>query len=238
MFKNYSFTVLFFLIFFILVPVKAHTIDGADSALIKRYWNKVNIKSISSLGNNLYNGIDNYIQLIFPDRQSSTYKYYLTTNNGELFEYDETSYLTVPKNIGRSFISIHVITDENDTLLIGKKQLLVLNLPRPILKIGNTIISDQSDIDKQVFYKGDTLKIFFTDDLPESSNWYKIGWFSIGYAYGKIYVSAENNGDVINDEAKNFLNKIKPGCEVNIKVNTVSPSSLLRNLPLVKFKIH
>jgi hypothetical protein len=238
MYRNYLITVLFLIISFISVPIIAHTIDGADSALIKRYWNKVNIKSISSVGNNLYNGIDNFIQLVFPDRQSSTYKYYLSTNNGDLYEYDETSFLTVPKNLGRSYISINVITDDNDTLLIGKKQFPVINLPRPILKIGNTVINDQANIDKQTFFNGDTLKIFFTEDLPESENWYKIGWFSIGYSYGTMYISEDNNGNVFTQESKNLLDKVKPSWEVNIKVNSISPSGLLRNLPLVKFKIH
>jgi hypothetical protein len=238
MFKKYFVTTLLFLLFLLSINVTAKNIDGADSAFIKQYWNRVNIKTISSNGNNLYNGIDNYLQLIYPDRQSSTFKYYLTTNNGDLYEYDETSYLTIPKNIGRSFISIHVITDENDTLLIGKKQLPVLNLPFPTLKIGNTLINDNTDIDKNIFLNGDTLKIYFTDDLPESSSWYKIEGFSIGYSFGKIYVSADNNGSVFTEEAKKLLAKIKPGWDVNIKINTVSPSGLLRNLPLVKFKTH
>jgi hypothetical protein len=212
--------------------------NAEDSALMKKYWNRVNIQSITSKGNNLYNGIDNYVQLVFPDKTSSTFKYILTSNNGEIYEYDETSFLALPKTNGWAFIAISIITENEDTLLIGKKRFPVINLPLPALKIGNTVISDQSDIDKNIFLSSDTLKVFFTDDIPECTTWYKIERFSIGYAYGKIYVSADNNGAVFKDEARTLVNKIRQGLEVNIKVHTVSPSGILKNLPLVKFKTH
>jgi hypothetical protein len=223
---------------FPLGEIDAKNTNGNDSLLIKQYWNRINITSITSKGNNLYNGIDNYIQLVFPDKASSTFHYYISTNNGNIYEYDETSYLTIPKSSGRSFFSIYIITENNDTLMIAKKQLNVLNLPLPSLKIGNTVISEQTLIKKEILLGGDTLKVFFTEDIPESVNWYKIERFSVGYIYGTIYVSADNNGPIISDEAKNLLNKIRPGIEINIKINSVSPSGLLKNLPLVKFKVY
>jgi len=235
MYKNYLLSVCAFAIA-MQGLLNAQNIGKADSALIKKYWNRVNIKSLSSLNNNLYNGIDNYFTLTCPDQISANFKFHLTTNNGTIYEYDEGTYLALTQSIGKAFIAINIITEENDTIMIGKKYLNVINLPLPILKIGNTIINDKTVLSKHIFYTGDTLKLFFTDDLPESSTWYKIERFSIGYPYGSIFVSVDNSGPVFKEDAKKILQQARQGYELVIKVYTVSPSGILKNLPLVRFK--
>jgi hypothetical protein len=234
MYKNYALTVCTFVILFQGL-LHARTIDGADSALIKTYWNRVNIKSLTSLNNNLYNGIDNYLTLVCPDQESAAFRFYLTCNNGSIYDYDEGTFLALPQNIGKAFIAIKIITNDNDTLLIGKKTLNVLNLPLPALKIGNTVISENTVISKQVFFSNDTLKLFFSEDLPESNSWYKIEWFSIGYTYGSIYKSVDNYSPVFKAETLKVLQQACKNCELVIKVHTVSPSGILKNLPLVRF---
>lgn len=218
-----------------IINLTAQQPENSDSLLIKRYWNKVFPKSVTSLKNYLYNGIDNYLQMVYPDEASMGYGYHITTNNGMVFTVDD-GYLTIPQSAGRSFFTIYLVTSKHDTLMIGKKQFIVQNVPIPTLKIGNYVISENTVIDKSVFFAGEPLKLYFTDDIPESTEWYNIQNFSLGYSYGSIYLSVDNNGSDIEDETRKFISKIGIGRAIFIKVNTISPTGILRFLPIVKFK--
>jgi hypothetical protein len=234
-----KFTPVYLSFFFIFICSQAYNqhLDESDSLLMKKYWNRVVVKSVSSINNNLYTGIDNYLTLVCPDKESSEFTYFLSSNNGDIYEYDQGTYLTIPARSGRSFISVNVITEENDTLLIGKKQFSVMNLPSPCLKIGNTVINDNSVVNKNIFYGNDTLKVYFSDDLPESLTWYNIERFSMGFTISNLYKSVENEGPIFKQQTLKLIDKPQLGVEYVIKILSVAPSGLLRNLPLVHFRL-
>ncbi|HEX2935245.1 MAG TPA: hypothetical protein VHO72_07815 [Bacteroidales bacterium] len=229
--------ILFFIYFaFSSLNIYAQRIDYNDSLLIRKYRNKVYPKSVTSLSNILYAGIDNDLVMIYPDNKSKTYNYIVSTNNGSLYKTDD-GYLNIPRNAGRAFFSIYLINEDHDTLLIGKKQFVVRNLPLASIKVGDVLISEGAELNKALFLNGDSIKLFFTDDLPESAEWYVVKSFTVGYPYGKQFISAENNGPVIGDDIKNLLNKVTEDRELSIRVNIVAPSGILRFLPITKFKI-
>lgn len=226
-----------FFIYFAFSSLNSYSqhIDYKDSLLIRKYRNKVYPKSISSLSNTLYVGIDNDLVVVYPDEKSKTYNYIITTNNGSLYKTEE-GYLTIPKNAGRAFFSIYLINEDRDTLLIGKKQFVVRNLPMASIKVGNVVIREGAELNKALFMNGDSIKMFFTDDLPESAEWYVVKSFTVGYPYGKQFISAENNGPIIGGDIKNLINKVIDDRDISIRVNIVAPSGILRFLPITKFK--
>jgi hypothetical protein len=233
---KYIYTLFFIYFGFSSVNMYAQRIDYNDSLLIRKYRNKVYPKSVTSVSNCLYAGIDNDLVMVYPDEKSKIYTYLITVNNGALYKTDE-GYLTIPKSSGRSFFSIYLINEDRDTLLIGKKQFIVQNLPLASLKLGDIIIKEGAALNKAIFLKNDSIKLYFTDDLPESSQWYLVKSFSIGYNYGKQYISAENYGPVIGEEVKSLVTKILDDRDVFIRINTVAPSGILRFLPIIKFKL-
>lgn len=230
------FYTMFFIYFaFSCLNIYSQRIDYNDSLLIRKYRNKVYPKSISSLSNTLYVGIDNDLVVVYPDEKTKTYNYIITTNNGSLYKTDE-GYLTIPKNAGRAFFSIYLINEDRDTLLIGKKQFVVRNLPMASIKVGNVLIKEGAELNKALFLNGDSIKLFFTDDLPESAEWYIVKSFTVGYLYGKQFISAENNGPIIGEDIKDLIRKIIDNRDISIRVNIVAPSGILRFLPITKFK--
>jgi hypothetical protein len=214
----------------------AQKMTSNDSMIYRNYWNKIGIKATGSKGDYLYNGIDNHLQVRCPDSISSKLRLFLGVNNGKIFK-TEDGYLTIPKNVGRSFVTTYYSNENNDTLVIGKKQFIVLAISSPTLQIGQTIIKEKSTVDKNVFFTADSLKLFFTDDYPESEHWFNIEYFMIGYSYGGVYISVDNEGAKLSPKTLEFIKKLNPGQDVVIKVNSITPSTMLISLPLMRFKI-
>lgn len=214
----------------------AQKMSRADSIILRTYWNKISIKAIGSQGDFLYNGIDNYLKINCPDIITQNLNIFPSVNNGKIFKTDN-NYLTIPKYAGRSFVTTYYINENNDTLIIGKKQFVVLPIPYPVLCVGKTVIREKSRINRSVFFTSDSLKLFFTDDFPESDKWTKIERFMIGYTYGGIYISLDNEGPIISPKTFDFIRKLPPGQELVIKVNSITPSQVMTYLPLIRFKI-
>ena len=227
---------LLIVILFISNTTYSQKLSEADSLLRRKYYHRILPKAINSKIDILYSGIDNLIEIQFPDEASKRFKCLLKTNNGIIFESDN-SYNTIPKNAGRSFISTYIITDKKDTILFGKKEFEVQNVPIPCLKVGSEIIKDQSIIDKKTFLNGDSLKVFFTDDIRSSENWCTIEFFNIGYTYGGKFISVDNKGALLTKNAFDFMSKLKSNASMVIKVSSINCSMIFKHLPLVRFKI-
>ena len=228
---------LYLLIFclFIFHSVFCQKISEADSLLRQKYYHRVFPKAINSINNFLYDGIDNAMVMEYPDEASKKLHYLVKTHNGIIFETD-SGYITIPKNTGRAFISVFMLTD-HDTILLGKKEFTVLNVPIPTLKIGKSIVKDLAAIDRQDFFRGDSLKVYFTDDLEYSDNWCKVEYFNIGYVFGGKYFSVDNKGPMLSGKTLDFIAKLKFNQEIVIKVMSVDCSHIFKHLPLVRFKI-
>ncbi|HEY4787693.1 MAG TPA: hypothetical protein VIH57_16665, partial [Bacteroidales bacterium] len=152
---------------FIVYQLNGQELSKSDSLLQRKYYHKIYPRAVNSKHNLLYAGIDNTLEIQYPDELSKTLKLFLKTHNGILFE-SGNGYITIPRNAGRAFISVYLLTETQDTLLIDKKEFTVVNIPIPSLKIGSIVIMDQSVINRSVFFKNDSLKVYFTDDLESS----------------------------------------------------------------------
>lgn len=210
--------------------------DEKDILVQQSYYNKVIPISISSKSNLLYNGIDNFLRLQFPDEASKKFHYYVKSHNGIVTRTD-SGYVVVPKFAGRAFISVFMITSHKDTLILGKKEFKVVNLPLPTVKVGDVVINSESVVDRKTFFSGNALKVFFTDDIPNSDTWCNVLYFNLGYSFGGSYVSVDNNGALPSKETIDFIKKIRSGQEITIKVVNISSSIVVKDLPLVRFRM-
>lgn len=217
--------------------VTAQTLDHSDSILISKYWDKIRIVSITSKSGDLYTNYNNYLEIRMPENVFAPSSTILKTNNGTI-EKDDKNLITVPKFAGNSYFSIYMINEDNDTVLVGRQRLTVNRLPEPCLKIGQTVINDQSKVNRNIFFSGDSLKLFFTDDLPESSQWYHIDYFNSGFTYGGAYFYEENKGAMFSKKSLDLIKRHMPGQDFIIKVMAVSPKSFQsRFLPIIRFKM-
>lgn len=232
--KVFTWLVLLFVVIF--GGVRGQKMTSNDSSLVRNYWNKITVEATESKNNYLYAGIDNTLKITFPDENSKKLQLYWGVNNGQIFRTGDL-YLTIPRKAGWSFVTTYCITENNDTLVLGKKQFIVKNIPAPTLLIGNTHLCENCTVDRKAFYTGDTLKIFFTDDYAESNQWVSITNFSVGYSYGGMYLSVNNEGSVLLPHTVNFIQKLKPGQQTVIKVIATTPTRMLRQMPLTRFSV-
>jgi hypothetical protein len=226
-----------FLLLSISSQIFAQKLDSSDSTLIKKYWDKIQISSVTSKSGNLYVNINNYLELMFPANEIVPFEVVLKTNNGSI-QIHNNRFVTIPDFIGNSYIKIYIINKNNDTLLIGRKKFTVLGIPDPCLILGRTVIYEQSVISRKLLMGRDTLKLYFTDDLPESSQWYHIDYFNSGYTYGGAYIYEDNKGPVFSKKSLEVIKNQLPGQELVIKVVAVSPNAKhFRIMPIVRFKM-
>jgi GldM C-terminal domain. len=219
------------------LQVSAQILDHSDSVLITRYWDKIRIASITSKSGDLYTNYNNYLEIRTPENVFAPSNIIIKTNNGTI-EKDDKNLIAVPKFAGNAYFNIYMINEDNDTILVGRQHLTVRRLPEPCLKIGQTIINDQSKVNRNVFFSGDSLKLFFTDDLPESSQWYHIDYFNSGFTYGGAYFYEENKGAMFSKKSLDLIRRHLPGQDFIIKVMAVSPKSFQsRFLPIIRFKM-
>jgi len=234
MIRPLSFSILFLVFSFNL---GAQKLTSSDSLLIKKYWDKIEISSMTSKSGDLYVGINNFLTIKFPADENVPFHLVLKTNNGNV-QTMNGKFVSIPKYSGNSYVRIYIINVNNDTLLIGRKKLTVLSIPDPCLQLGRTVINEKSTISRKVFLAGDSLKLFFTDDLPESNQWYNIDYFHSGYTYGGAYIYEDNKGPVFTKNALEIIKNQLPGQEFVIKVVAVSPSAKhFRIMPIVRFRI-
>ena len=197
---------------------------------------KINPRSTTSVSDLLYSGIDNNLVIQYPDEKTKQFKICFSTQNGKVFETDD-GVITIPRSTGKSYFITRLVTPKNDTLFIGRKEFTVVNVPLPTLKIGKFFIREQSYVDRRVFMGNDSLKLFFTDDIPESSNWYQIKFFTIEYSNGGIFNTIDNDGCSITESAKEIIKRLQPGKEMVIKVITITPTQLTKYLPMIRFRL-
>lgn len=228
---------LVFLLLGITCRALAQNLNPSDSILVKKYWDKIHITSITSKSGDLYAGINNYLELRLTEGEYAPANLILETNNGSI-EWMDNKVITVPKYAGNSFIKIYMVNIDRDTVLVGKQRLIVHRIPDPSLKIGETIIEDQSSVDRKVFFLGDSLRLYFTDDLPESSRWYHIDYFNAGFTYGGAYFHEDNEGPIFSKRSLEIIKNQLPGHEFIIKVISVSPNvSHFHVLPIIRFRM-
>jgi hypothetical protein len=207
-----------------------------DSLIRQKYYHRIFPKAVNSKANVLYEGIDNFLKIRYPDETSKKFKYVLKTNNGLIVESGD-GYITVPRNAGRSFILLFIIGNDKDTFLVGKKEFAVQKVPLPCLMMGSKVIKDQSLVDKAIFYTGDSLKIFFTNDIEDSKYWCSVKYFTLGYSFGGKYISIDNNGALLSKSTLEFIGRLQPRENVDIKVTNIDCSMIYKYLPLIRFQI-
>ncbi|HEY4787694.1 MAG TPA: hypothetical protein VIH57_16670 [Bacteroidales bacterium] len=206
--------------------------------LIKKYWDKIQLVSITSRSGDLYAGINNSLEVMFPEGETLPYKVHLTTNNGSIKPLNSDRFVTDPKFVGNSYVRIFLVVSNNDSVLVGRKKFTVSSIPSPCLKIGQTIIQENSTVNRKIFFGNDSLKLYFTNDLPESDDWYKIDFFNSGFTYGGAYFYEDNKGPILSKNAIDVIQKQLPGREMVIKVISVTPKAQhFRIMPIIRFKI-
>jgi hypothetical protein len=107
-----------------------------------------------------------------------------------------------------------------------------------VLKLSENIIKDSVVLNRKIFFNGDSLKLYFTDDLYDSNNWYKVNNFTIGYSFGGKYVSVENEGPVFSPKSLELISSLSPNQPLVINITSVTPTGILKFMPLIRFRVY
>ncbi len=187
-----------------------------------------------SRSNTLYAGIDNPVEIDIDDNERFE-DYILETTNGVVV-YDSLRFITIPVRSGLSRLVLSKI-EANDTILKGHRFYRVKNVPDPLLRIDTICYDETSDIYKRQLLQSDSISIFFSPDIIDSENWFKITGYSIGYIFGGFYRSYSFEGDQISSAAKSVVMRISPGKIIVFRITAESEGNIKKEMPVYRLRL-
>ncbi len=216
------------ILFFIIFPAKGQYKYGSslpDSVL----------KIVSSRSRLLYVGIDNYIDLNLAANEDFN-DYFLYTNNGIALT-DSLQFDVIPNRSGLSRLVLMKI-EGKDTTIVGQRFYHTKTIPDPKLQIDTAKYDEDSKIWKDQLLSADSLSIFISSDILGSENWFKIDRFTIGFIYGGLYKSINNEGNKLAYNTKLVINSLGPGKEVIFEIFAEGEGRLIVELPVYRLELY
>jgi hypothetical protein len=204
-----------------------------------RYGNELenaDFRVLSSIGGNLYSGIDNYLT-ISSDILINSDTIHITSTNGEVFADSGRTYLLIPKRPGKVRLTFYSVNG-TDTSVIGYKHFTVKKVPDPQLVINNSIVHTSDTIMKRSFLESDSLFVYISNDIVGSENWLTVSEFVIGYNYGGFHVSHKNPSGRILSETKRIITYIAPDREISIKLTVKAEGKVFTQLPIYRITVY
>lgn len=191
---------------------------------------------VSSVKGYLYQGIDNYIRI-----DTVFFRFcdelILESTNGYAVRDSQYYFLVMPEKAGKLRISVLCIR-EGKRELLGYKYFHVRVLPEPTLTLNGEPISVSDTLSRQTLLSCDSLGVFYSDDLPGSSEWLLITEFLLGYNYGGFHVSHLNPSNHFTDETRDILARLGPDHEISIKPTVKSMGKIQKKLPIYRIRIY
>ncbi len=191
--------------------------------------------AVDSRKNILYTGMDNRIITDYSKFDPGNV-YVLRVNNGMVFS-DGIYHVAIPDRPGNARFLVLGIKD-NDTVLIGYRYFEVRNIPGPLLAIDTLRLKEEDIVSKNHFINSDSIKIFISDDIIGSENWFKVVRFTLGYLYGGYYVEYTNNTNKITRETKEIIYSLGPTKEIIIKPVVEGVGELMMELPIYRLTLY
>ncbi len=178
----------------------------------------------------LYVGIDN--PLIINDSLFNKYDSIdVTSNNGIILSGKD--YSLIPLRPGSLRIVIEGYLSGN-RYIIGYRNFAVHRLPPQRLMLNDRILESFTKVPIEKIASTEELKVYVSDDIIDSDEWYYVSEFTIGYTYGSMFVSCTNIGDTIRDETIKFLKNLKPGQIVTLNAMITNDASVVKASPTIR----
>jgi hypothetical protein len=204
-----------------------------------RYGEQLPENSItSSLSNKgyLYSGIDNLIRIDY-SIISECDTFFLMAPGSIIIHDTIDKFLIIPERPGTIRLSVYCLKGK-DTMALGYRYFTVNNIPDPSIKINGHILITPALISKNLLLSGDSISIYFSDDLIGSENWFRITDFSIGYNYGGFHVSHLNPSNKISMQTKNLISRLGPDHEISIQFTVESEGKIKKQLPIYRIQFY
>lgn len=207
------FLIAFLLVFFVSFQMKAQ---------------RVTLIAENSKNNRLYAGIDNPLNINLNQQGFDSLQ--ITTNNGQVLK-DSSYFICIPHRSGRARLQL-VGYRKNDTILLKTANLLVNSVPGAELKLGDKLIKDTKRITKEELINIGAFQIYFNDDIINYEDWFIIHDITFGYTIGGYFHRHINEGYQLSQETIKFIQELKEGSKITLKVRIEGQGKVLKTLPL------
>ena len=205
--------------------------DG-QKPFIKNQQDTISI--ISSKRNHLYAGIDNYLEI---NKKVLPFKNIIVEITKGMVMEDEGLYIIMVGRPGITTLKIYQY-DNGDTVVCFKKTMQVLAVPIPFISFKGQDLGKMEYISITQLTQSKCFEVLMTNDFTDDSAWYSIKSISIGYAYGKAYITKSCEGSVLSQDILNELQKISLGKEIAFTFTITGTGDVFKRLEPIRIKLY
>ncbi|MFW6326952.1 MAG: hypothetical protein ACOC2F_01425 [Bacteroidota bacterium] len=193
----------------------------------------IKLKVLNSKKEMLYMGVDNYIYLT-PLLDSI----YITTTNGLIYPAD-SMFNIIPERSGRARLDVYSLKNQYaDTVLLRSFNFLVYSLPPAKLRIGDMVITRQTELKKDFILENNEFSVYLNDDIISSHEWMVVERITLGYRKGGYFIRVNSEGNKLDDKALEEIQHIRPGQEISIHVRVKCQGDIRKNIPVYRTRLY
>jgi len=221
------------ILFLIFSPVSGFGQSNYPPCIAYDNKGKDTIRSINSHSNILYAGIDNPIELV---KKNVPFKNIIVECTRGMTMEDSLNYIVMPSKPGTTLISIYQF-DKGDTVLYFQKAMQVKSLPQPYITLEMVKLTELEFLSKQLLLKNRHFEVHLSEDFVDDSQWFTVKEITIGYPFGKLYVTKSCESNTLSDDILKAINKLPQGTEVTFIFTISGEGDLFKRMGPIRMKV-
>lgn len=192
------------------------------------------VRLINSKSNTLYAGIDNYLTI---NKNIIPYKNLLVEVIRGMVMEDEGMYIIMVGKPGMTRLNLYQY-DKGDTVLCYYRNFQIKSVPAPYVCLNGENLEEASFITLEQLSGKKCFDVRISEDFVDQESWYEIKSITIGYSYGKLYVSKTCDGDSLSSEVLEELHHIAKGKEIALIFTLSGTGDIYKRTEPIRLKLY
>lgn len=189
---------------------------------------------ITSHNGFLYAGIDNYIEI---NQKFLPYKNIIVEVAKGIVMQDEDYYMLMVGRPGNTTLSVYQY-DMGDTVLVFRRNMIIKAVPAPYIAFNGSKLDDLEAIQKQQLLVVKRFEVKISEDLIDDDDWFQIKNITVGYPYGKMYITKSCEGAELSKEILDEIATIAPGKEIAFAFTLTASGDVYKRIPPIRLKLN
>lgn len=192
------------------------------------------VRLINSKTNTLYAGIDNYLEI---NKKIIPFKNLIVEVPRGMVMEDGKYYIIMVGKPGTARLNIYQY-DKGDTVLCYARNFQIKAVPVPHVCLNGENLENASFVTIEQLSGKKCFDVRISEDFVDQEAWYVIKSITIGYSYGKVYVSKTCEGDSLSDEVLEELQRVAIGKEIALIFTLSGTGDIYKRTEPIRLKLY
>lgn len=127
--------------------------------------------------------------------------------------------------------------DNGDTSIVFSKTFSAISVPEPYISVNGENIAKAGTISFQQLCKKDCFNVKISEDLVDQDSWYEIKSITVGYSFGKVYVTKTCEGRYISSEVLYEIKRLSRGKEIDLVFTLSGTGDIFKRTDPIRLKL-